>query len=375
MISSSMSNYEFYQPMGAPLGGRYPQVGGGGRAPVRASSVTDIHSLYSALPAKFGAGNPIQRRPSNVGQGQPMLPQPPAQPNMNYQQWNPYMQYQGGLTRSPSMSSIMSAAQPDSQSELAVAMQKMEHCMALLNSLQCQNPNMVLPNMQSLMGSNMGPVPAMGNMGPINCPPNRNMGPMPGGHVPIIRRPSHNLGAPLSQLQRSRTSLQPQPEFQERELRKKRRLRKKSDLSKFDMSDLKKKLESITHEESTSSDDSSKSSSSNPKSVGSDAGFYEASTTGSGSTTPEKEKSDDDSRKSDSGDDSSDSGVQTPPLLSDSTGSLCNTDNDVIEVSDDVTKAKAKIKDVQKQEKMSEKETDLLSSLNLLRGRTRTKSE
>ena len=172
---------------------------------------------------------------------------------------------------------------------------------------------------------------------------------------------------------RSRTSLQPQPEFQERELRKKRRLRKKSDLSKFDMSDLKKKLESITHEESTSSDDSSKSSSSNPKSVGSDAGFYDAGTA-SGSTTPEKEKSDDDSRKSDSGDDSSDSGVQTPPLLSDSTGSLCNTDNDVTEVSDDVTKTKAKIKD-QDLEKMSKKETDLLSSLNLLRGRTRTKSE
>jgi len=332
--------------------------------------VTDIHSLYSGIPAKFGGGNPIQRRPSNVGQGQPMLPQP-AQANMNYQQWNPYMQYQGGLTRSPSMSSIMSAAQPDNQSELAMAMQKMEHCMALLNSLQSQNPNMVLPNMQSLMGSNMGP--AIGNMGQINRTPSRNMGPMP-GHVPIIRRPSHNLGAPLGQLQRSRTSLQPQPEFQERELRKKRRLRKKSDLSKFDMSDLKKKLESITHEESTSSDDSSKSSSSNPKSVGSDAGFYDASTA-SGSTTPEKEKSDDDSRKSDSGDDSSDSGVQTPPLLSDSTGSLCNTDNDVIEVSDDVTKTKAKIKDVQDLEKMSKKETDLLSSLNLLRGRTRTKSE
>ena len=131
MISSSMSNYEFYQPMGAP-NGRYPQMGAGGRAPVRASSVTDIHSLYSGLPgmliifpffdkfpkmhqnhycdslkkmsrkfgalkAKFGGGNPIQRRPSNVGQGQPMLPQPPAQGNMNYQQWNPYMQYQGIL--------------------------------------------------------------------------------------------------------------------------------------------------------------------------------------------------------------------------------------------------------------------------------------
>ena len=99
------------------------------------------------------------------------------------------------------MSSIMSA-QPDNQSELAVAMQKMEHCMALLNSLQCQNPNMVLPNMQSLMGSNMGPAMSnIGNMGQINRTPSRNMGPMP-GHVPIIRRPSHNLGAPLNQLQR-----------------------------------------------------------------------------------------------------------------------------------------------------------------------------
>ena len=165
-----------------------------------------------------------------------MLPQP-AQANMNYQQWNPYMQYQGkfsrfssivetftlymtsvkswayinyisgGLTRSPSMSSIMSGAQPDNPSELAVAMQKMEHCMALLNSLQCQNPNMVLPNMQSLMGPNMGgPMGSkigapMANMGQINRTPSRNMGPMP-GHVPIIRRPSHNLGAPLSQIQR-----------------------------------------------------------------------------------------------------------------------------------------------------------------------------
>ena len=35
--------------MGGP-NGRYPQMGAGGRAPVRASSVTDIHSLYSGLP-------------------------------------------------------------------------------------------------------------------------------------------------------------------------------------------------------------------------------------------------------------------------------------------------------------------------------------
>ena len=50
VISSSMSNYEFYQPMGAR--GAYPP-GGAGRAPVRASSVTDINSLYSALPGKL----------------------------------------------------------------------------------------------------------------------------------------------------------------------------------------------------------------------------------------------------------------------------------------------------------------------------------
>ena len=55
---------------------------------------------------------------------------------------------------------------------------------------------------------------------------------------------------------RSGKVLQPQPDFQERELRKKRRLRKKSDLSKFDMSDLKKKLDVISQEEKEDSDNS-----------------------------------------------------------------------------------------------------------------------
>ena len=94
--------------------------------------------------------------------------------------------------------------------------------------------------------------------------------------------------------------LQPQPEFQEREARKKRRLRKKSDLSKFDLSDLRKKLEVIDREDSTDSGGDSR-----------DKGYCEGSDISSeGLQTPEKGRSDN------SGDDSgesSDSGVQTPP--------------------------------------------------------------
>ena len=60
----------------------------------------------------------------------------------------------------------------------------------------------------------------------------------------------------LNRSSRSGKVLQPQPDFQERELRKKRRLRKKSDLSKFDMSDLKKKLDVISQEEKEDSDNS-----------------------------------------------------------------------------------------------------------------------
>lgn len=98
--------------------------------------------------------------------------------------------------------------------------------------------------------------------------------------------------------------LQPQPEFQEREARKKRRLRKKSDLSKFDLSDLRKKLEVIDREDSTDSGGDSR-----------DKGYCEGSDISSeGVQTPEKGRSDN------SGDDSgesSDSGVQTPPPQND----------------------------------------------------------
>ena len=95
--------------------------------------------------------------------------------------------------------------------------------------------------------------------------------------------------------------MQPQPELQEREARKKRRLRKKSDLSKFDLSDLRKKLEVIDREDSTDSGGDSHN----------DKGYCEGSDASSdGQRSPEKPSTDN------SGDDSgesSDSGVQTPP--------------------------------------------------------------
>ena len=126
---------------------------------------------------------------------------------------------------------------------------------------------------------------------------------------------------------RSRSTLQPQPDFQEREARKKKKLRKKTtDQSAFDMGTLKKKLEVISQEDSGSDSGAVRSNSSGTESPETkatdiaqsvDVGYFEGS---SGNTTPDKQKSDqsssDQSAESDSGDssgDSSDSGVQTPP--------------------------------------------------------------
>jgi len=80
--------------------------------------------------------------------------------------------------------------------------------------------------------------------------------------------------------------------------RKKRRLRKKSDLSKFDLSELRKKLESVENDSTDSGGDSN-----------GDKGFCDGSNPPSdGTVTPEKRES----GGSDSGE-SSDSGVSTPP--------------------------------------------------------------
>ena len=100
---------------------------------------------------------------------------------------------------------------------------------------------------------------------------------------------------------RKTQSLQPQPEFQEREARKKRRLRKKSDLSKFDLSDLRKKLETIDRDDSTDSGGDSTN----------DKGYCQGSDASSdGHATPEKLPTD---HSADDSGESSDSGVQTPP--------------------------------------------------------------
>jgi hypothetical protein len=186
------------------------------------------------------------------------------------------------------------------------AMVKMEHCLAMLNSLQMS------PNQMTQMSPNQ--LPMMSQQQQQQPPPQQQMV----QQQPMLRsippfRPTVN------QVQRSRSGkvLQPQPDFQERELRKKRRLRKKSDLSKFDMSDLKKKLDVISQEEKEDSDNSLTSQDSKNSAKTSDGGFYDESTgnsdSNSGASTPDKEKSDN------SGDETSDSGVQTPPpeLVSD----------------------------------------------------------
>merc|ERR1719343_746369 len=201
----------------------------------------------------------------------------------------------------------------------------MEHCLAMLNSLQMSGQGQSAPS-QMMLPPAQQPQPMLRQIPPF--------------------RPTVN------QVQRSRSGkvLQPQPDFQERELRKKRRLRKKSDLSKFDMSDLKKKLDVISQEEKEDSDNSLTSQDSKNSAKTSDGGFYESnsgqnSVSTSGTSTPDKEKSDN------SGEETSDSGVQTPPL----------------ELSDQDDKP----------EKL-EKSSELLTSLDKLRkagGRTRTRSE
>jgi len=203
--------------------------------------------------------------------------------------------------RQPSMTSL-GQVQQQQQPEWQDAMVKMEHCLAMLNSLQ-MTPNQMtqMPNQMPMMSQQQQP-------------PQQQMV----QQQPMLRsippfRPTVN------QVQRSRSGkvLQPQPDFQERELRKKRRLRKKSDLSKFDMSDLKKKLDVISQEEKEDSDNSLTSQDSKNSAKTSDGGYYGESIgnsdSNSGVSTPDKEKSDN------SGDETSDSGVQTPPpeLVSD----------------------------------------------------------
>ncbi|CAG5077720.1 Oidioi.mRNA.OKI2018_I69.PAR.g8796.t1.cds [Oikopleura dioica] len=155
--------------------------------------------------------------------------------------------------------------------EIAQAVKKMEQCLQMLNSIQRNNP---------------------GNYQQHNLPPQQQQ-----PQMLQPRAPPSLTAQPLRSSLRKPQALQPQPEFQEREARKKRRLRKKSDLSKFDLSELRKKLESVENDSTDSGGDSS-----------GDKGFCDGSNPPSdGTVTPEKRES-----GSDSGE-SSDSGVSTPP--------------------------------------------------------------
>ena len=180
----------------------------------------------------------------------------------------------------------------------------------------------------------------------------------------------------------SKAVLQPQPDFQERELRKKRRIRKKNDFSKFDMSDLKKKLEKLDNDvidsDSSSSGivDSDSSGLSGHKidnfrsNSGNDGGFYE----GSGNTTPEAKS--DESDRADQSDDSSDSGqsgLQTPPPMT-SSNKLTN------ENKDNLMKSTTRLKETSSglNDSSGKNESSLLSSLSFLKNnsqRTRTVSQ
>jgi len=168
--------------------------------------------------------------------------------------------------------------------EIAQAVKKMEQCLQMLNSLQRNNSQKNyqqhnLPNGQIMQQQQQQQHQRFQQQ------------------MLQPRAPPSLSAQPLRSSLRKPAALQPQPEFQEREARKKRRLRKKSDLSKFDLSELRKKLESVENDSTDSGGDSN-----------GDKGFCDGSNPPSdGTVTPEKRES-----GSDSGE-SSDSGVSTPP--------------------------------------------------------------
>lgn len=205
---------------------------------------------------------------------------------------------------------------------LEATVRKMESYLALLNQIQNQMGN-----------SKSHPPVNILNESRVNGPLQQQLAPFPNSQ-------KHGIGShPQPQIkqqkpvQRSRSTLQPQPDFQEREARKKRKLRRNKDSLAFDLTALKKRLEVISLEEnepdktgscgslgSCGSDSGAGSSLSGSNSDSEkkteDAGYNSCN---SGLNTPDKEKSDESSNSCDdssnSGDDSSDSGVATPPLI------------------------------------------------------------
>lgn len=285
-------NYQMFQP---------PRPGSA--AVMRANSMSDLrigNPMRSGKPLMgVNPGNPQLNRPgSALGFHGSMVNLPGA----NMQQFgyhNNPNQINAQMNQINPIFFDQSAINYKNPQQIEATIHKMEGFLAMLNSLQgatnmVQTPQGNYPNFQ----------PKFQNR------PNM-----------MMQRPT------VHQVQRSRSTLQPQPDFQEREARKKKKLRKKTtDQSSFDMGTLKKKLEVISQEDSGSDSGAVRSNSSGTESPETkatniaqsvDVGYFEGS---SGNTTPDKQKSDqsssDQSAESDSGDssgDSSDSGVQTPP--------------------------------------------------------------
>lgn len=238
-------------------------------------------------------------------------------PTGPYQDWsvNKQRQAAGGIA-SASMSSLnaiapqlnqlqsvvqnavqMNSANP---SELADAMRKMEECLQVFAQISGGKPtaNQVQDNqMTNQMANQLARIEA-----------NRMAG----------------VVSPTNIQNRSQNLLQPQPEFQKREQMKKRRQRRKSDISKMDLTELRRKLESIDVDSDTT-ENNSEGEKSNVKNIrktstSTDGGFYDGSGSSSdcgssrrnaGSPTS---SGDNLSGYMSTGSNSSDSGVVTPPI-------------------------------------------------------------
>lgn len=252
-------------------------------------SVTSIHSLQSCSATERPS------RPSSVQ----MMPTGP------YQDWSVNNKRQGPLTSS-SMSSLnalapqlnqlqsvvqnavqMNSANPN---ELADAMRKMEECLQVFAQIS---------------GAKNQQNPQSNQVPPTRTDQSR----------------ANNVISPTNQ-NRSQNLLQPQPEFQKREQMKKRRQRRKSDISKMDLTELRRKLESIDVDSDTtenSSDQGEKQKNKNRKnSTSTDAGFYDGSGSDSGASARQTgspaSSGDNLSGYMSTGSNSSDSGVVTPPI-------------------------------------------------------------
>jgi len=262
-------------------------------------SVTSLHSLQSDV-------YQMVERPSRPNSVQQMVP------SGQYQDWQVPKPRQGQL-QSASMSSLnafgpqlnqlqtamqnaVQRNQGANPQELASAMRKMEECLQVFAQLS----GAPSPSPQKMLQGAQQPVQQATQQAAPQQPQQR------------VLSPTNN---------RSQNLLQPQPEFQKREQMKKRRQRRKSDISKVDLTELRRKLESIDVSDGSDSgeNDQIKNKSERPKAAGSpisDGGFYDA---GSGSDSGSKLVDQDRTSvmsgyiSTGSSGNSSDSGVVTPP--------------------------------------------------------------